>query len=295
MKILSKIAFVLSLGMIAAGCATTQSQMLKTAQQSYNQAEKNSAITENASVDLYEARKLLNRAKNAEDTEEQEHFAYLAQKRIELAQTRALQAETREEAARLQEEQSDFSATIRQQQIDQARQEAQRSQQQLRAYQSEEQERSAQRAQQAEAELERLRNEMAANKTEQTKEGTVLTLSEVIFEFNKAQLKSGAERNLERLSDFLKEFPERKVVVEGFTDSIGSNPYNEQLSKERAQAVARALEADGISSDRITARGLGEAFPIATNDTPAGRQQNRRVEITILNPEGEPEKAGRGN
>jgi len=295
MKILSKIAFVLSVGIIAAGCATTQTEALKTAQQSYNQAENNPAIAENASVDLYEAKKLLNRAKKAGDTEEQEHFAYLAQKRIELAQTLALEAETHEEAARLQEELNDFSATVRQQQIDQARQEAQQSQQQLRAYRSEEQEKSEQRAQQAQSELEKLRNEMAADKTEQTKEGTVLTLGEVIFESGKAELKSGAERNLGRLSDFLQEFPERKVVVEGFTDSIGSNEYNEQLSKDRAQAVAHALEADGISSDRITARGLGEAFPIATNETPAGRQQNRRVEITILSPEGKPEKAGRGN
>jgi outer membrane protein OmpA-like peptidoglycan-associated protein len=81
---------------------------------------------------------------------------------------------------------------------------------------------------------------------------------------------------------FLKEFPDREVVVEGYTDSTGSGVYNLELSQQRANSVQSFLVGNGISPDRIVARGYGEAYPVAPNDTAAGRQKNRRVEIIIL-------------
>ena len=92
---------------------------------------------------------------------------------------------------------------------------------------------------------------------------------------------------------FLESHPECNIIVGGFTDNRGGEQYNRALSQKRGYAVARAHQSGGISEDRMTVRGLGEKFPVATNGTAAGRLQNRRVEITILNPGTSPQDAGR--
>jgi outer membrane protein OmpA-like peptidoglycan-associated protein len=110
----------------------------------------------------------------------------------------------------------------------------------------------------------------------------VLTLGgDVLFDVGEANLKPGAKRAIDNLAQFMQQHPQRNVAIEGFTDSTGSEQYNEILSERRAQAVKDALVARGIAPNRISARGYGEAFPVATNDTPAGRQLNRRVEVAI--------------
>lgn len=117
----------------------------------------------------------------------------------------------------------------------------------------------------------------------QTDRGLVLTLGDVLFEFNKAELKAGALRNLYPLVAFLKDNPSRAVAIEGHTDSVGTESFNLELSQRRAEAVRRFLTENGLAQDRITARGLGEAYPVGSNDTGPGRQTNRRVEIVIAN------------
>jgi outer membrane protein OmpA-like peptidoglycan-associated protein len=87
--------------------------------------------------------------------------------------------------------------------------------------------------------------------------------------------------SIDILADFLRKYPKRSVLIEGFTD-IGTETYNLGLSQQRADAVRDSLRARGIDTERITAKGYGKQFPVASNKTPAGRQQNRRVEITIL-------------
>jgi OmpA-OmpF porin, OOP family len=103
----------------------------------------------------------------------------------------------------------------------------------------------------------------------------------VLFEYDKANLKPGAQQNLYRLVTFLNEHPDQTVVIEGHTDSKGSDTYNLDLSQRRAQAVQGFLLSNGIGGERIAVRGYGEAYPVASNDTMAGRQQNRRVEIVV--------------
>lgn len=116
--------------------------------------------------------------------------------------------------------------------------------------------------------------------------GMVITLGDVLFSTNKAQLQSGGMRNLQKLADFLKLYPRQKVLIEGFTDSTGSDGHNQELSDQRAHAVRMALIDMGIGGDRVTARGYGEAFPVGSNKTAAGRQLNRRVEIIISDGKG---------
>jgi outer membrane protein OmpA-like peptidoglycan-associated protein len=125
--------------------------------------------------------------------------------------------------------------------------------------------------------------ELNAKKTER---GLVITLGDVLFSTNKAHLKSGGIRNVQKLADFLNQYPQRKVLVEGYTDSTGSDSLNQALSERRANAVRTALVDAGISSDRVTTRGYGKAFPIADNDTAASRQLNRRVEIILSDDSG---------
>jgi outer membrane protein OmpA-like peptidoglycan-associated protein len=127
-------------------------------------------------------------------------------------------------------------------------------------------------------------NELEAQQTER---GLVLTLGDVLFDVNEATLKSGGERAVNQLTNFLQEYPERNVLIEGHTDNTGSDSYNQQLSQRRANAVRQALITSGIAGTRIRATGLGEQFPKASNNTGAGRQQNRRVEVIISDKSGE--------
>lgn len=117
----------------------------------------------------------------------------------------------------------------------------------------------------------------------QTDRGSVVTFGDVLFDYNKSQLKSGALVNITRLAQFLQNNPDRKVIVEGYTDSTGSVSYNESLSRDRATSVMSALVRAGTEPSRIVAQGYGKEYPVADNTTDAGRAQNRRVEVTISN------------
>ena len=109
----------------------------------------------------------------------------------------------------------------------------------------------------------------------------VLTLGDVLFDTGRAELNPGAARTLDQLAAFLKENTERTVAIEGYTDATGTEQGNQVLSERRANSVKNALTDRGIASARISARGFGEASPVASNNTAAGRQQNRRVEVVL--------------
>ena len=126
---------------------------------------------------------------------------------------------------------------------------------------------------------------MAELKAQQTERGMVLTLGDVLFDSGKAELHSGAMPTIDRLAEFMRENPDRKLQVEGYTDSIGSDDLNLGLSQRRADAVRAALVQRGVDGARIATRGFGKAKPVASNDTTAGRQLNRRIEIVIAGAE----------
>ena len=132
------------------------------------------------------------------------------------------------------------------------------------------------------AELQRQIDELQAKETDR---GLVLTLGDVLFETGKAQLQSGAPGNLNTLVKFLNNYPNRTVLIEGYTDSVGSNDYNQELSSRRAESVQAYLVGQGIDRGRLTASGLGESAPVADNESATGRQLNRRVEVIISNPD----------
>lgn len=109
----------------------------------------------------------------------------------------------------------------------------------------------------------------------------------MLFGFNRAELAAGGLREVAKLSDFLKRYPKRNVMIEGFTDSGGSEDYNVGLSERRANAVRAALIERGIDPGRIQTHGYRKSFPVAGNETDAGHQMNRRVEIVISDEKGQ--------
>jgi outer membrane protein OmpA-like peptidoglycan-associated protein len=130
-------------------------------------------------------------------------------------------------------------------------------------------------------EAQRLEQQMRDLQAKQTERGMVLTLGDVLFDTGKATLKPGAYSTIDRLAQVLKESANRKVIIEGHTDSTGSEENNILLSQQRALSVQGALMERGVSGEQIATIGKGEAVPIASNDNAAGRQRNRRVELVV--------------
>jgi outer membrane protein OmpA-like peptidoglycan-associated protein len=125
--------------------------------------------------------------------------------------------------------------------------------------------------------------ELSELKAQQTERGIVLTIGDVLFATGKANLSSAADKSVAKLAEFLKKYPTRNVLIEGHTDSVGSDDFNLALSQQRANSVKARLVADAVDAARITTVGYGEKYPVASNDTKAGKAQNRRVDLIVLN------------
>jgi outer membrane protein OmpA-like peptidoglycan-associated protein len=277
------------------GCSTTP-LALEQARQNYQRMERDPQISQNAPIASYEASQALRRTEEEweknRNVDEVNHLAYLTDKRIEIARETARQKVAETEAQQLKQEREKVLLESRTREADRAKQlaesrarEAQQAQQEAEARARETQE-AQRRAQAATNRAEDLEKRFAELQAKQTKRGFELTLNDVLFEFDKANLKPGATRSLTNVAQFLRENAERQITIEGYTDNVGSDAYNRELSQRRADSVRDFLVQSGISADRITARGLGEEYPVASNDTQAGRQQNRRVQIIIVNDNG---------
>jgi outer membrane protein OmpA-like peptidoglycan-associated protein len=136
-------------------------------------------------------------------------------------------------------------------------------------------------ARETRVEIDALRADLSDLQAQQTERGLVVTLGDVLFETDRAELKPGAERTLDGLVRALRDDPAASVSIEGHTDSTGGRDYNIDLSLRRAQAVKDYLASRGIDPGRVSALGLGADYPVASNTTEAGRQQNRRVEVVV--------------
>jgi outer membrane protein OmpA-like peptidoglycan-associated protein len=198
----------------------------------------------------------------------------------ERAQARAATAELNAQQAQAQAAANRQQAVAAQQQAQSAAQAAQAARDQAATA---EQQVAAARAQAANAtaHAQALQDSLAELQARPTDRGMVVTISDLLFDTGSAHLKPGGERVVDRLADFMKTYPQRRVAIEGFTDSVGNPGYNQDLSERRANAVRLALIDQGIDPARIVARGYGEEYPVASNDNLAGRQMNRRVEVVI--------------
>ena len=180
-----------------------------------------------------------------------------AQRRLQDAQNQMAQAEQERQQAEMQSQQA-------QQQTQQAQQQAQQ------AIQEKEQMRA------------RLREQLnQVLQTRDTARGLIVSMPDVLFDFNKYTLKSEARERLAKISGIVEAYPGLKLQVEGHTDSIGSDEYNVQLSEKRADSVRAYLISNGVRPDSVSAQGFGKADPVADNSTASGRKLNRRVDMVV--------------
>jgi len=289
--------------LLMSGCAPTQNSMLISARENFAKVQSDPDVNKYAPLELQDAKAAMDMAeKNSRDgaeTAEVNHLAYLAKqkallsvevaamkiadKRVEDASSQRnkvlLDARTQEaDMAGQEAEIQRLAAEEQRGMAEDARKEAQQS--------SADADQARQDTAAAEERAKRLEAEIADLNAVQTERGLVLTLGDVLFDTAKSDLKAGAYSVVEKLASFLQEYPTRTVEIEGFTDSVGSDDYNFGLSLHRAEAVRNALNGRGIALDRILYHGYGETFPVATNDTAAGRQRNRRVEVIISDENG---------
>jgi outer membrane protein OmpA-like peptidoglycan-associated protein len=214
--------------------------------------------------------------------EELEHHAYLTRKHVAIAREEAGLNRAEQQIAQAGERRQGVLLEARDQEIESVRRRAQMAEEQAELMRMDAEQARA-HAEQMQEQTGRLSRELSDLETQQTERGLVITLSNILFDTNQADLKPGADNTLDKIALVLQEYPDHKLMIEGFTDSVGSNDHNEALSERRAESVKEALVRRGIGPDRIETRGYGERYPIATNNTPTGRQLNRRVEIIVSN------------
>lgn len=309
-----RLALVPAAAVFLVACASipATNSKLDDARALYDRAAADADAARSAPLELRSAQQSLTRAdaalKAGEDAATVEHHAYLARQRaatalqageiaraeqavaasagereriLMAARTReADQARSQAEKARLQAEKDRSQA-----EKDRAESERARMQAQTASADAEQARKAAEAqlaaAQAAQANSAKLQSQLAELQAKKTDRGMVLTLGDVLFDSGRAELNAGAFKSMDRLATFMRDYPERTLAVEGYTDSIGTDAFNLTLSQRRADAVRSALVARGVDGARITTSGLGKASPVASNDSAAGRQRNRRVEIVI--------------
>ena len=239
---------LLAMSVALAACATKPNPNLEQARSNFTALQTNPQATQVAALETKDASEWLTKAeqafRNDEDVQKVDQLSYLTNQRIELAkQTIAL----RTSEAALQNASAD---------------------------------RAKARLEARDAQIAALKNSLNAKQTER---GTLVTFGDVLFDYNKAELKPTAQGDIGKLAGFLQENPDRKVIVEGYTDSTGSASYNQSLSERRADSVRMALVRMGVDPARIVTMGYGKEYPVADNSSNSGRAMNRRVEVTISN------------
>lgn len=273
---------------MAAACAHAPTDDLVNARRTYQEAAHGPA-NETAPAEVYEAKKALMRAERAHEKDPgsniERDLAYVATRRAELAMAQAdmKDAQAKAEAAHAKR------LTTLEDQRDSSRSDLAQAEGQLSESQQELERAKAQR-QQLEARLTAATQSLAGMaQLQQEPDRIVMTLSgSVLFKHNSAQLLPIARERLREVATVLKEYESgNQIVIEGHTDSKGSDDYNRDLSEKRAQSVRDYLVSEGVSQSVVSAIGRGEDEPLASNDTAEGRANNRRVEIVIS-------KAGQG-
>jgi len=275
-KLFTGMGVVLALGACAG--MPQPNPALESARAAVQSAEADPNVNRYAPLDLEAANKQLAIAESAYQQRKENAVgqpAYMAMQEARLAQAHAAAKADDARVASGQSERDRIMLAARTREAQNAEMAAANAKQQANSA-------IAQRDQ-ANEEAARVQAELDQLKAKPTPRGMVLTLGDVLFDTGRAELKPGAGRTLDQLAQFLSEHPERRVQIDGFTDSVGSDAYNEELSQRRADAVKTALMTRGIDPARIGTEGYGKAYPVASNTDSGGRQLNRRVEVVIGN------------
>ena len=293
---------ILATAILLGACASTPSStpMLDQARGDFIAANNNPQVSSYAPLEFKQASDALEQANAAaakrESLEEIDKLAYIAKQKIatarEVAKQKAAEADiansgkvrdqVRLEARTAEADRAKADAAAAQAAAAQAQGQAALAQGQAADAQraAADAEARTREAQARAAQLESMMSDLQARKTER---GMIITIGDVLFATGQATLTQAGMANLRKLADVLAQNPERTVLVEGFTDSVGGDAYNLDLSERRASAVRNALTSMGVAPARVAMKGYGKAFPVAPNDTAGNKQLNRRVEIVLSN------------
>lgn len=281
------------LAAVLAACATTPppDPQLMAARAAVDQLGADPLAQQIAGKPLQDARDALAAAEDAardhKPRVEVDHLAYVAKRRADIGEAMVDENRAHQQMTQAQAKRDAMVVAARERETQTARDQAAAATAQAEIAQQ--QARSAQAdAQASAAQAQAAQEELSSLQARQTERGMVLTLgSNLLFDTGSDVLKPGADDSLNRVAQFLQQHERIAVRIEGHTDSVGTDSYNDALSERRAGAVAHALESRGVEPGRVQAVGRGKALPIAGNDTSAGRQQNRRVEIIFSDVQGQ--------
>ncbi len=273
-KLISAITVALALGACAGG--PRPNAALDSAHDAVRAAESDPNVSKYAALDLEAARKNLAIADDAALHRRESDIgqpAYLAAQNAKLARVHGAAKADDARVAAGQTERDQIMLSARTREVQNAKM--------ATNVALDQRDQAAKDAAMAQQEAARLQAEVDQLKATPTPRGLVLTLGDVLFDTGRAELNPGAGRKLDQLAQFLNEHKDRLVQIDGFTDSVGTDSYNEDLSRRRADAVKSALLLRGVDSARIGTVGYGKAYPVANNNDSGGRQLNRRVEVII--------------
>lgn len=284
---------VLAAAILLGACASTPTStpMLDQARSDFAMTNNTPAVSSYAPLEFKQASDALEQANAAaarrDSLEQIDKLAYIAKQKIATANEVAKQKSAEADIANSGKERDQVRLAARTAEADRAKADAERAKAEAAAAnanaaqaQVADADARAREAQARAAALEAMMADLQAKKTER---GMIITIGDVLFATGQATLTQAGMGNLRKLADVLAQNPERTVLVEGFTDSVGSDAANLSLSERRAGAVRAALMSMGVGSQRIAMKGYGEAFPVAPNDTSGNKQLNRRVEIVLSN------------
>lgn len=299
-SIIRRIGLTIPLFLFIAGCGPSQEEMmakdrLEQARVVYRQAKADPNVTGAAQIPLMDAEKKLQAAETAPNYIEKEHLAYLSSVKSKTAVVVGEGKAADNELDQLQKESNETILKKKEREIKNREQETAEKGRKLEKANAEietargETKQARGETEQARAQNAELMKEVAELNGKLTNRGVVLTLGDVIFATGKSDLSPAANTNLDRLAQFLVKYPDRNLTITGHTDNVGSDSYNDALSERRAESVKMALVEKGVGAERITAKGLGKRYPVASNSTAHGRQLNRRVEVEVLNKGEKPE------
>jgi outer membrane protein OmpA-like peptidoglycan-associated protein len=272
----------------AAGAGKYAADTMATAKTALQNAEDNDTHKHDRKETITYAREAVQSAEDARIITirkiKAEDDAAVQQARLD-AEQQAQRSQADAQQAQLAAQQSQLAAE--QQAAERAKAEAAAAEAQAQAQRARDAQQAAeqgaqQASQQAEQARERLKAQLnAVLQTTETARGLIVNMSDVLFDFNKYTLKPEAREKLAKVSGILLAYPGLKLQVEGYTDNIGSDEYNQKLSEERADGVREYLVSQSVVDDNVTAKGYGKRQPVADNSTNEGRAQNRRVELVV--------------
>lgn len=312
MKKLHHAPTLLVLSLLLGACSTVpqSTPLLDQTRSEFQMAQSDPNVSKYAPLELKQASEALNQANTAsinhDDDQKVNQLAYIARQKVALtrevtkqkvAEANVSDASSQRDQMRLQQrtreaDQANRNAQKSKSDADMAKMSAEKSRldadkAKMDAASAQSDSADAQRlTQEAQARAALLESELAELAAKKTDRGMVITLGGVLFGSNLASLNSQGMQTAKKLATVLEKNPKRTVLIEGHTDSKGSDAHNQVLSENRANAVKTSLQRLGVAADRIMVHGYGEMYPVASNTTAQNRQLNRRVEIVLSDENG---------